>query len=110
VRVIINKRDSLVQEGNFQENFSINIVFGFVGGNLVGPSGKNYLNFFDQQARWTSRKRPPGNKTYYKKKTNQECYLIFYFIKTFVLIVHKCILAVHSRFIGWLPLEKSIIN
>jgi hypothetical protein len=51
VRVIINKRDSLVQEGNFQENFSINIVFGFVGGNLVGPSGKNYLNFFDQQAR-----------------------------------------------------------
>jgi hypothetical protein len=51
VRVIINKRDSLVQEGNFQENFSINIVFGFVGGKLVGPSGKNYLNFFDQQAR-----------------------------------------------------------
>jgi hypothetical protein len=44
------------------------------------------------------------------EKINQECYLIFYFIETsfFSLIVHMCILAIHSRFIGCLPLEKSI--
>jgi hypothetical protein len=37
-----------------------------------------------------------------KKKTNQECYITFR--------LRICILAMHSRFIGCLPLEKSIKN
>jgi hypothetical protein len=56
--------------------------------------------------------RVQGDQSTINKKTNQESYLIFCFIETSVLIVRICILAMHSRFIGCLPLEKyySLIN
>jgi hypothetical protein len=46
-------------------------------------------------------------------QSDQECYhknLLFCRNVYLRFTVHICILAIHSRFIGCLPLEKSIIN
>jgi hypothetical protein len=52
--------------------------------------------------------------TVINKKTNQECkvpHLLFYRnVCLSLLYTYVCIRAVHSRFIGCLPLEISIIN
>jgi hypothetical protein len=51
-----------------------------------------------------------NNLFYVRNKSRVLPHLLFYRNICLSLIVHICILAIHSRFIGWLLLEKSIIN
>jgi hypothetical protein len=45
-----------------------------------------------------------------ENKSRVLSHLLFYRNVSLSLIVHTCIFAIHSRFIGCLPLEDSIIN
>jgi hypothetical protein len=47
---------------------------------------------------------------YYEFLIDEKKPFVFYRNVCISLIVHKCILAIHSRFIGCLPLGKFIIN